>query len=586
MDSGLSHVGPHAVDSVQVVKGPYALTWGAGALAAVRLETYRPPFSDAGFTQHGRAGARYGDNGDVTDLFARAAGSGERWRYSLLAGRRSGGDYEAGDGATVPGDFTSSEARLHLGFQAAEGLLLGVEGGYQDQHDLDYAGRLLDATYFQTRSYAGRLDWAPSADGVDEVSLLLYANRKDHRMNNDEKPTARPLPGRVPPFGLDVDLPTESNTSGGRAALSGRRDGLTWSAGADAYRLRQNARRTISRRDNGAVLFRDVVWPDAELDDGGLWTQVVHRGGASTVATTLRYDRWSADAGQAVSPFFVAAAGDPTPRDENLWSAAVSGRLRLGDAWSLEAGLGRAVRTPTALELYSDRFPSSRFQVAAEFVGDPRLDPETAWQADLGASYAAGGVQASVSTFYRRLDDNVTVRPDPTLPRRLPLSPMQVYRYVNGSRAAYVGVEARLDARLSDAWALRAAGAWLRGDDEGLDEPAFGVAAPWLSTGVRWQGGSLRGGSAGGGPWADLGVRWVDRQDRVARARLERPTPGYTVVDLAAGWRFGERWQLAAGADNLLDESYADHLSSLDPFTGERVPEPGRSLYARLEVGF
>jgi iron complex outermembrane receptor protein len=404
-------------------------------------------------------------------------------------------------------------------------------------------------------------------------------------MNNDEKPTALPAPGRVPPFALDVDLPTESDTTGGRASVAGRRGELTWSLGGDTYRLRQNARRTISRRDDGRVLFRDTVWPDAELDDTGLWAQAVRRSdtlgrGGATLAATLRYDRWSADAG-TVSPFFATTAGTPAPRDEDLFSAALSGRLALGDAWTVNAGIGRAVRTPTALELYSDRFPSSRFQVAAEFLGDPGLDPETAWQVDLGTDYAAAGVHLSLSAFYRRLDDNVTVLADPTLPRRLPLSPPQVYRYVNGTRATYVGAEASLDARLGDAWTLRAAAAWLRGDDRELDEPAFGVAPPWLSLGARWNAtGSKRG------PWVDLGARRVERQDRVATARLEQATPGYTVVDLAAGWRFAERWELAAGADNLLDEAYADHLSSLNPFTGERIAEPGRSLYARLEVEF
>jgi iron complex outermembrane receptor protein len=101
---------------------------------------------------------------------------------------------------------------------------------------------------------------------------------------------------------------------------------------------------------------------------------------------------------------------------------------------------------------------------------------------------------------------------------------------------------------------------------------------------VRWQ--DAAEGGDGGSPWVDLGVRWVDRQDRVSVTRREQPTPGYTLLDLAAGWRFSRGWELAAGADNLLDEAYTDHLNTLDPFTGVRIAEPGRSLYARLEVTF
>ena len=36
MDSALSHISPHALQSLRVVRGPYALTWGAGTLSAIQ----------------------------------------------------------------------------------------------------------------------------------------------------------------------------------------------------------------------------------------------------------------------------------------------------------------------------------------------------------------------------------------------------------------------------------------------------------------------------------------------------------------------------------------------------------------------
>ena len=56
MDSGLSHVSPHALQSLRVVRGPYALTWGAGTLSAIRADTFRPAFSQGAFDVGGRAG--------------------------------------------------------------------------------------------------------------------------------------------------------------------------------------------------------------------------------------------------------------------------------------------------------------------------------------------------------------------------------------------------------------------------------------------------------------------------------------------------------------------------------------------------
>jgi hypothetical protein len=63
----------------------------------------------------------------------------------------------------------------------------------------------LDATFFKTQSHA--LEATVDNSQIGELYFQLYANLKDHLMNNDEKPTAQPAAGRIPPFGLDIDLP-------------------------------------------------------------------------------------------------------------------------------------------------------------------------------------------------------------------------------------------------------------------------------------------------------------------------------------------------------------------------------------------
>lgn len=576
MDSELSHVSPHAIGRLEVVKGPYALTWGAGALGAVAIETIRPAFGPTTPRAAGKAGFRYKDNDSASDGYAGVWGSGESWRYSVTAGQRRGGDYEAGDGGgKVPGDYRSEDSRWSFGYRPAGNFILELSGGYQEQHDIDYPGRILDATYFYARSHALEATWSPAAAGVQEVYGQLYVNRKDHLMNNDAKPTALPQPGRVPPFGIDVYLPTESNTSGGRLRLSGGRGELRWRAGGDLYRLEQNATRTISRRDLGAVLFTDRVWPDASIDDTGLYGQLEWRG-RWTAAGTVRVDRVEADAGTP-SEFFLTHTQGALAQSETNWSVALSTRRALDDRWSLTLGAGRAVRTASVLERYSDRFPSTKFQTAAEFLGDPALKPERSEQLDLGVSYAASRLQAEIALFHRRMDDYVTVAPDPSLPRRLPLSPPIVYRYVNGD-ADFYGGEAQVSQQPVPWLDWRASLAWIRGEDKTFDEPAFGM--PPLTGRLRVRV------SPRPSWWLDLGATAVDRQDRVATARLERETPGYAVFDLGAGVAFGERWRLRAGVENLGDKLYATHLNSLNPFTGERVPERGRSFHGGFEVQF
>ncbi|MEM9553840.1 MAG: TonB-dependent receptor [Acidobacteriota bacterium] len=580
MDSNLSHVGPHMLEGVQVVKGPYALTWGAGALSAIDARTRRGAFHGDGLELTPRAGVVWNDaggaSGDGVDAWAGVDGGTSRVRFAVDLGHRTGDDYEAGDGSLVPGDFQSSEARLRLGWQASDALVLDLGLALQDQDDIDYPGRLLNAIRFDTRSYVLGATWS-GAEQVESVEAQLYANRKDHRMTNDGKPTAMDMPGRVPPFALDVDLPTESNTTGGRVRTTLRTDAdAEWVVGVDGYRIEQNASRTIARRSDGRVLFTDIVWPDASIEDLGAFAQWTARRGAVRYGGAMRFDAVDASAGE-VSPFFRQNVAGDLDQSETHVSAAVDAGVELGGGWSLRAGLGSAVRTATATERYSDRFPATRFQIAAEFLGNPALDPERSIELDAGLRYASidGAWIVRLDGFVRQLEDHITIVADPSVPKRLPLSPPTVFRYINGDRAETVGAELVVDHRPSDRWSWRGDVSWLRGDDEELDEPLLGMQPLTVRLAARVA--ALRDRL-----WLDAGVRWTDDQDRVAVSRFEQPTEGATVLSAGAEWLVSDGLTLDLDVDNLTDESYADHLDAPNPFTGQRILAQGRTLRVGL----
>ncbi len=581
MDSGISHINPHMVMGLRVIKGPYALTWGAGTMSAVELETRKPAFSIDGFRWLGGVALGFAENGGQSDGHARIGAGGERFRILVAAGYREGSDYEAGDGSPVAGDYESTDTRWHVGFQPNGATVIEWTGGYQEQFGLEYPGRLLDATYFYHRANA--ISWSRTAGGpVKSVYSQLFSNRKDHRMNNDAKPTAVAAPGRTPPFALRVDLPTEANTQGGRVRVGIQDGAVDWTLGADAYRVEQSAERRVLRRSNNVLLFRDIVWPDAEIEDVGVYGQAVWNTDGHRLGATVRVDAVDATAG-SVSPFFLANTSEELDQSETNFSAAVSGLMSLAEHWILRGGAGRSVRTATALERYSDRFPATKFQLAAEFMGNPTLDPEAATEIDLGLQATVDKIRFQLDTFYRVIDDYITVVPDATLPRRLPLSPPTVYRYVNGQEATFYGGEARLDHRLEQVgtvqFAWHVALSWIRGEDEALDEPVLGIAPLTATVGARLVALDQR-------LTIDTIVRIRDRQDRVATSRFERATPGHTTVDLAGHYRFDNRWMVSVGIDNIADESYADHLNAPDPFNGARVPEPGRSIRFGFDVRY
>ena len=305
MDSALSHISPHALQSLRVVRGPYALTWGAGTLSAIQAETFKPAFGAGDFQLGGRAGYNYGSNGGANDGFASLYGSSDRVRFTFQHNTRMGGDYADGNGDTVQGDYESFDTRWDLGARLGGQTLFEYSGGYQKQNDIDYPGRILDATFFETQSHALELSHAPAGGALTEIAARAYVNLKDHLMNNHAKPTALRDNRRTPPFPIRVDLPASADTVGGRFHAALQTGPLRYKLGFDAYRLQQDARQTVSDRETGAVHHdRHPVWPDAATTNAGGYAQVLVDRGRSTFGATVRVDREQARVGQ-VTPFFV-----------------------------------------------------------------------------------------------------------------------------------------------------------------------------------------------------------------------------------------------------------------------------------------
>ena len=590
MDSALSHISPHALQSLRVVRGPYALTWGAGTLSAIQAETFKPAFGGGGFRLGGRVGVNYGSNGSAGDGFAGLWGSSDRVRFTFQHNSRIGSDYTDGDGNRVPGHYESFDTRWNAGVRLGTRTLLEYSGGYQRQNDIDYPGRILDATFFDTQSHALDVSHTPAAGILTELAGQVYLNLKDHLMNNDAKPTAQRNPHRTPPFPIRVDLPTSSDTRGGRFHAALETGPLRYKMGLDAYRLQQSATQTVSDRDTGQIHHTmHPVWPNADQTNLGGYAQVLWDQGRSTIGGTVRIDREQAQIGQVTSFFAhnaipvyalhevhgqfhcvtavcmpqmshdtgtghmadthtghdaatatmdhgaaldhgatmghagygatMLVSGDRFAQTNTNVSAAANASLRMTDTWLVTLGVGRAVRSPSVLERYADRFPAVKFQTAAEFVGNPTLLPEKSLEFNAGTTFRAAEATVGLDIFVRHVDDYITVAADPNLEKRL-----QQY-----------AIE--------------------------LHDPARTA-------------------------WVELQVTNTAAQERVATARLERVTAGWTTIDLLGGVEVADGVTIRAGVQNLTDEYYVNHLNALNPFAGQRIAEVGRSAYIGLEYGF
>ncbi|WP_457654250.1 TonB-dependent receptor domain-containing protein [Rhodocaloribacter sp.] len=587
MDSQISHFDPSSIARVEVVKGPYALTWGAGNMSAIRVERHGLNPAPG---LHGTLQTGYNDNVDAFETAAtlsRARGPLSVWAHGAF---REGNDYRAGDGATIPSDYRSGEARGRLGYRLAPNARLTVAGGYNRQDDIDYPGRLLDATFFDATDLSAKYEMTRATGVLRSFEAQLSWNRVKHAMNNDHKPTAQPgvFPNGNPRPPLSIRVNAETKNLGGRAAAQFVTPGrVILTVGGDFYRANRDARRPFEAiRPDGSRFVppfykSDEVWPDVTITDGGLFVNGTRTVGAVSVAATARLDLVHAGAGR-VSDAYMSIVGQGLTREDLTQNEAnVSGAFTLtthpAEAWSVSLGAGSVVRTADALERYSDRIPASKAQTSAEFIGNPTLKPERSTQVDLWLEGAYPRVHLNLNAFARRMDDYITLEPT-DVPPLLPLSPPTVFRYVNGE-ATFFGFEASASFALAEPLSLGLGGSYLWGKDETLDEPALGVSPPSVHASLRYD-------APGGRFFAEGTTHLVARQTRTAVTRGERPTDGYVTSDVRVGVSLARNVSVLFGVNNLFDALYVNHLNAANPFTGARLPEPGRVLFANVRLAF
>jgi len=558
MDTSLSHVDPSAVRNVEVVKGPYALTWGAGNLSAVRVETQQvPPPGSRAFG--GRTFLGYNANLGATETGLEITGAGGRTGYALSGAWRESGNYESGGGVEVPGSFRSGEVRGRVAYRPTPASTFTVAGWHQAQRDIDYPGRPMDAEWFDTFNGSLRWEYAPAGGALRGLDAMAYVYSVDHGMNND----AKPAPMRVATVS-DVEM------MGGRlsALLEPGRDWIL-EVGGDGF----SALHFAEARPRNPDMPRRLIWGDVRLTSLGLFTRAERPLGPFLAAGTVRLDMFRSEA-DAASPFFLANVTEDLSSSEERLSAAATLTLPLNDGWSLSAGAGSVVRPGDANERYSDRHASKRSQVGAEFMGDPSLRAERSNQLDVWIEARYPRWTGGLNLFVQQIEDHISIEATDLTPRAAP----RVFRYVNGE-ASYRGAEASGSVRITPSVLLSGAAAYLRGQEVSLDEPALGVSPLRMDLGLRWD-------PPGDRRFAELSTRMVARQDRIAGTRGEMETPGHTRLDVQAGHPFPGGFMVRVGVENLLDREYHNHLNAVDPFSRTPVPEPGRVAFARVSVSF
>ncbi len=597
------------IDSIEVLRGGGSTEWGSDALGGVILA--RPiaaPLGHEGFHVRPSLAAKY------------ATADEERGGRLQL---------ELGAGPTL--GFVGGVGARRVGFLESAGPIEGIDGGEPLVPRFEDDGRTQLGTGFDELAFDGRTTWV-LADG-HALTAAAYGYRQYDAPRTDQCPAA------FAPFDECLTYEEQFRTLA-YLAYDGALRGVPALRATASYQLqheRRNldrprsftvnlgrddvetlgvtARATSSWADvspwlrlrlhGGADLYRDelassawLAFTDVDITversrgqylDGSTYLY----GGAWTTAEAELARDVTVRAGARVSQLDADAPGDPDSGSEPVdlsWTPVVG---HAGVEWralepvTLLAAVDRSFRAPNLDDLTSRQQtgPGFQFENAA-------LEPETALTREAGVRLRTYRVELETWVFQTDLDGAI-VRQPRDIADCPPGTPQcggswARFQLVNATGTSSIhGAEASARLRLPLRLTARGTVAYAFGEGPnpaerpGDPDVAFEERVP-LSRIPPLNGTAELDHRSPLGFTVGAALRWAKGQDRLAVADVSDArippggTPGFAVVDARASWRWREALVLAVVAENVFDEPYRYHGSSING--------PGRGLVVSVEA--
>ena len=286
---------------------------------------------------------------------------------------------------------------------------------------------------------------------------------------------------------------------------------------------------------------------------------------------------------------------DPDLLKNEYWvlSGALGANVQVADGVALAANLSSGFRAPSVFELYASGVHGG---VAAFQVGDPDLEPERAYSADVSVRVRRDRVTAEVTGYVNAINEYIYLaNTGESAPNGLPIFE------ADQTDAVIPGIEAKVETQLRSWLHVGGQAAILGGTGDGLGDDGGDGDLPLLPAD------NLKGfvhlTPADRGPLRSPRIELDLKHgfDKDAAGRFEpfsqfdgdfgppfgtASTKAYTTVDASVESRFalglGVEPSLRVGVRNVFDTTYRDFL---DTYKGYAL-SPGRDVRVSLSVPF
>ncbi len=542
-------VGEIGIESVEVIKGPASLLYGADALGGVMY------FVDERYAPQGQYEARAGIGLHSNDL----SGSSDfafkvnrkNVKFNLFASAAAHGDYRVPDASRIYNTrFSGENLKAALGYN--KGIWISnLRYSYLLNHfgisegDSIYRGA---SDYGMTlpfqRVAQQMLSWENTlytGDSKWKMILGLSENRRKEFEDDAERPA------------LDMQLQT------------GTYD-LKWYSAPLAEKLTFIAGSQGMWQVNGNH-GPELLVPDARTLDFGLFLMANIKVRKLTMQAGLRFDQRSimTEEQLAGSLLFPALKRSFQGPNFSFGASYRAGHFTLRSNWST------GYRAPNASELLSNGVHEGTLQYV---LGNADLRSEQAAQSDLSLSFENEHIEFQVNPFFNTISNFIFLAPLDSVVAGVPLFRYEQAdaRLFGGEALVHIHPHAihwlHLESSLSSVWGRRA---------DAVPLPRIPAVRIHSSISASWTANKHNGKGE-----VFLSHRYYFAQRHTAP--FESATPAYSLLDAGISYVLeskGRSCRIKGGVKNVFNTRYIPHLSRFKPMG---ISNPGRNFYLSLEI--
>jgi iron complex outermembrane receptor protein len=589
MDPATAHIEIEDIESIEVIKGPYALKYGPSFGGTINLVTKMPKKCDSSFVEI-RASKGYESNWDGNKEQIGIQGAYKFLYFNFSGGRKDYGNYKDGNGNAVTSSFFKYNYRGQLGLMPAKNHSILFSFEDSKGRDISFPSLSMDERADDTRLMSADYQGKFTSGWPSQLKIKVYSSDVHHEMDNKNRPYSDTV----------VAISTiHAQNYGGRAEFNLKLGQDQMIVGGEIEEIRKDGERIKNMiLQPGIPVKKEDLWNQAELSNYGLFAEYTLKRKSTEISGSMRVDfnEANSDSIRIMHPAqgeIYSYSTDSTQTNYTNFSFSAGITHHFNAELSASLALGRGTRSPDLTERFIILLPVGYDNY--DYLGDPQLKPETNNQADLTLKYDSKKLgQFQLNGFYSIVNNIITGKLiAPSEQKPLTAGVEGVKQFSNSGTGQLRGFEFGYSLPRNSKLGLNVLASYTYGtlnettkfiksetgeitgeeiitDDPIAEIPPFEAS---LQVNYRFFKGKLIPG---------ITLRWAADKTKVSEAQFESESPGFFVTDLNIFYTFNRYFSLSCGITNLFDTPYYEHLNRNIVGSSTRLYEPGRVYYFNL----